>query len=75
MPGNTVARRSPAFGDEMRSQHQGLRMLLRAIDEVLSASVEPPEGEFSYRFQGSITSRLMLGLPEGRRVLEILGDA
>lgn len=44
MSTDTVARKSPAFGDEMYSQHLRLRMLLRAIDEVLSASVEPPEG-------------------------------
>ncbi|MBW2723348.1 MAG: hemerythrin domain-containing protein [Deltaproteobacteria bacterium] len=36
---------SPTFGDEMLSQHLRLRLLLRAIDEVLSTPGEQSEGQ------------------------------
>lgn len=44
MSTKTTTPDSPAFGDEMLSQHLRLRLLLRAIDEVLSAPGEQSEG-------------------------------
>ncbi len=44
MSKKTTTPNSPAFGEEMLSQHLRLRLLLRAIDEVLSVPGEQSEG-------------------------------